>query len=87
MCGTNVRYERGTPAILAGNVRSGCLFLQGSRLLPVIKLQFYCIPLIKKMVGASPADAAILEPTDDLHEDPVVLPDTLGYLGKPNTAC
>ena len=56
----------------------------GSRSLPVIKLQF--ITFTYKMVNASPADAAILEPTDDLHEDPFVLPDVLGYLRMPDMA-
>ena len=34
----------------------------------------------KKMVDTSPADVVFLEPTDDLREDPFILPDVLGYL-------
>ena len=35
----------------------------------------------------SPADVVFLELTDDLHEDPFVLPDILGYLGTPDSVC
>ena len=36
------------------------------------------------MVDTSPADVVFLEPTDDLREDPFLLPDILGYLGMPD---
>ena len=41
----------------------------------------------KKMVDTSPADVVFLEPSDDLREDPFVLPDVLGYLGMPDPVC
>ena len=39
------------------------------------------------MVDTSPADAVFLEPSDDLREDPFVLPDVLGYLRMPDPVC
>ena len=48
------------------------------------KAAAYHIPIVKKMVDISPADAVFLKPTDDLHEDPFVLPDILGYLRMPD---
>ena len=43
------------------------------------KAEIYCIPHIKKIVDASQADAVILELTNDVCEDPFVLPDVLKY--------
>ena len=48
------------------------------------KVAAYHIPIVKKMVNISPADMVFLKPTDDLREDPFVLPDVLGYLRMPD---
>ena len=39
------------------------------------------------MVDTSPADVDFLEPSDDLRDDPFVLPDILGYLGMLEPVC
>ena len=57
----------------------------GKQITSCYKAGVYHIPLVKRMVDASPADAVFLEPSDDLHEDPFVLPDVLGYLGMPDS--
>jgi len=39
------------------------------------------------MVDTSPVDAIFFQPSDDIGEDPFVLPDVLGYLSMPDPAC
>jgi len=39
------------------------------------------------VVDTSPVDAIFFQPSDDIREDPFVLPDVLGYLGMPDPAC
>ncbi len=50
------------------------------------KRAVYRIPLIREMMDAAPVDAIFFKPTDDIREDPFVLPDVLGYLGLPDPA-
>ncbi len=38
------------------------------------------VPVIKRLIDSSPADAVFLEANDDLREDPFLLPNVLGYL-------
>ena len=39
------------------------------------------------MVDASQVDAIFFQPSDDIREDPFVLPNELGYLSMPDPAC
>jgi len=51
------------------------------------KQAVYKIPIIKTVVDASQVDAIFFQPSDDIREDPFVLPDVIEYLGMPDPAC
>ncbi len=44
----------------------------------------YRVPVIKRLIDSSPADAIFLEANDDLQEDPFLLANVLRYLGLPD---
>ena len=58
----------------------------GHQITACYKKEVYKLPIIKAMVDALPVDAIFLQPSDDIREDPFVLPDVLGYLGMPDPA-
>ena len=58
----------------------------GHQITACCKQAVYKLPTIKAMVDASQVDAIFFQPSDDIREDPFVLPDVLGYLGMPDPA-
>ena len=58
----------------------------GHHITACYKQAVYKLPIIKAMVDASQVDAIFFQPSDDIREDPFVLPDVLGYLGMPDPA-
>ena len=58
----------------------------GHHITACYKQAVYKLPIIKAMVDASQVDAVFFQPSDDIREDPFVLPDVLGYLGMLDTA-
>ena len=58
----------------------------GKQITSCYKAAVYHIPLVKRIMDASPADTVFSEPSDNLHEDPFVPPDVLGYPRMPDPA-
>ncbi len=44
----------------------------------------YRVPTIRALVDRSPSDAIFLQPSDELREQPFLLPEVLGYLSMPD---
>ncbi len=42
------------------------------------------LPLLRELIQRAPYDLITLEASDDVREDPFVLPDVLGYVGMPD---
>ncbi len=45
------------------------------------------LPLLRELIQRAPYDVITLEPSDDVREDPLVLPNVLGYIGMPDPRC
>ncbi len=58
----------------------------GRQLTACCKQAVYRVPVFKRLIDSSPADAVFLVANDDLREDPFLLPNVLGYLGLPDPA-
>ena len=53
-------------------ILSKLLFVgKGQQITACCKKAVYKLPVIKAMVDASPDDAITLQPSDDIHEDPL----------------
>ncbi len=42
------------------------------------------VPMLRELIDKASLDVIFLTPSDDLREDPFILPDMLGYLGMPH---
>jgi len=64
------------PTLCSVSLASICW--SGQHITSCCKQAVYKIPIIKTMVDTSSVDAIFFQPSDDIREDPFVLPDVLG---------